>query len=363
MSLTKELAACAIYGLEITDENKEEALSRLQKARLIPVYLANGDPTVAVAVGIHKAKTEPWKFKEFLSEEIKNKEDKSTEDNKSDNSRDSYEIEGKSILNSVPQSRRAVIELVNMILSPHPIGSITHEEFLTEKDLYELVKPYFAETNFTCNQLNDWLGKEGSWGSTKRKIVNGERLRGRTLHVIRPELRDFLWNDISNVKEFRKSVRESRHKTATIGYVRKSKTTEKKEAVEKSINLQVAKMKKKLLCEDVFASCRANADDKIDDRDIKSTMIYKVSHVHGDCQDMLDYITMSNRTVRLVVIDYAGLSTNPDDLKEFVRKHKQLKEIAIDEGQKMAVFSRHELLKDEKLLQKFNCRIGSVKRS
>ncbi|KAI7896026.1 uncharacterized protein EV154DRAFT_493246 [Mucor mucedo] len=122
-------------------------------------------------------------------------------------------------------------------------------------------------------------------------------------------------------------------------------------------------MKKKLLCEDVFASCRANADDKIDDRDIKSTIIYKVSHVRGDCQDMLDYITMSNRTVRLVVIDYAGLSTNPDDLKEFVRKHKQLKEIAVDEGQKMTVFSRHELLKDEKLLQKFNCRIGSVKRS
>ncbi|KAI7896025.1 uncharacterized protein EV154DRAFT_278770 [Mucor mucedo] len=182
MSLTKELAACAIYGLEITDENKEEALRRLQKARLTPVYLANGDPTVAVAVGIHKAKTEPWKFKEFLSEEIKNKEDKSTEDNKSENSRDSYEIE-------VPQSRRAVIELVNMILSPHPIESITHEKFLTEKDLYELVKPYFAETNFSCNQLNDWLGKEGSWGSTKRKVVHGERLRGRTLHVIRPELR------------------------------------------------------------------------------------------------------------------------------------------------------------------------------
>ncbi|KAG2201350.1 hypothetical protein INT47_001438, partial [Mucor saturninus] len=185
--------------------------------------ISNGNPTAAVAAGTHRVKTEPWKFKEFLSEEIKNKEDKSTE---------------------VPQSRGAVIELVNMILSPHPIESITYEEFLPEKDLYELVKPYFAETNFSCNQLNDWLGKEGSWGSTKRKIVNGERLRGRTLHVIRPELRDFLWNDISNVKEFRKSVRESRHKTATIGYVKKSKTT-KKEAVEKSINLQVAKMKKK----------------------------------------------------------------------------------------------------------------------
>lgn len=65
MTLTKELAACNIYDFELTTENKEKAINLLQKAGLVPVYLANGDPTIAVAIGIKKVKTEPWKYKEF----------------------------------------------------------------------------------------------------------------------------------------------------------------------------------------------------------------------------------------------------------------------------------------------------------
>ena len=81
MILTKELAACSIYGFEITTENKEKSMSLLQKAGLIPVYLANGDPTLAVAIGINKIKTEPWKYQEFKSEENrKNKENECDED-------------------------------------------------------------------------------------------------------------------------------------------------------------------------------------------------------------------------------------------------------------------------------------------
>ena len=63
------------------------------------------------------------------------------------------------------------MELMKIITSPSPIENITYEGFLTEKELYELVKPYFDETNFSCNQLNDWLGKEGLWGSTKRMLT------------------------------------------------------------------------------------------------------------------------------------------------------------------------------------------------
>lgn len=36
------------------------------------MYLTNGDLTFTVAVGIKTAKTEPWKYKEFKSEENKN---------------------------------------------------------------------------------------------------------------------------------------------------------------------------------------------------------------------------------------------------------------------------------------------------
>jgi hypothetical protein len=79
-------------------------------------------------------------------------------------------------------------------------------------------------------------------------------------------------------------VRESVHKTVTIGYVRKSRTREVKETVERSINLQATKMKMKLLCKHVFASCNANAEDKIEDRDCNKKQKYNVIHIRGDCQ-------------------------------------------------------------------------------
>ncbi|KAG1474339.1 hypothetical protein G6F56_000416 [Rhizopus delemar] len=131
MILTKELAACSIYGFEITTENKEKSMSLLQKAGLVPVYLVNGDPTLAVAIGINKIKTEPWKYQEFKSEE--NRKNKEKEYKKSEDSYDSYEIK-------VPQSKRAVVELIKIITSPSPIENITYEEFLTEKEFYELGK-------------------------------------------------------------------------------------------------------------------------------------------------------------------------------------------------------------------------------
>lgn len=126
MILTKELAACSIYGFEITTENKEKSMSLLQKAGLVPVYLANGVPTLAVVTGgINKIKTGPWKYQEFKSEENrKNKENECDEgkyikyielifsffflreyrkkiitlflDKKYEDSYDSYEIKGKS---------------------------------------------------------------------------------------------------------------------------------------------------------------------------------------------------------------------------------------------------------------------------
>jgi hypothetical protein len=76
-----------------------------------------------------------------------------------------------------------------MIISPNPIQNITYERFLNENDLYEIVKAYFGEINFSSNQLNDWIGKEGLWGSTKKKIIDGERIRGRTINLVKQELR------------------------------------------------------------------------------------------------------------------------------------------------------------------------------
>ncbi|RCI01657.1 hypothetical protein CU097_015965, partial [Rhizopus azygosporus] len=97
---------------------------------------------------------------------------------------------------------------------------------------------YFAETTFTAEQLQDWMGKDFSWGATKRKQINNKRKRGREINVVKEELRAFSWKDISNIKEFRLFVRTMINDFVTIGYCRKSRTRENKSAVESSLNLR-----------------------------------------------------------------------------------------------------------------------------
>ncbi|KAI9486943.1 MAG: hypothetical protein EXX96DRAFT_535145 [Benjaminiella poitrasii] len=177
-----------------------------------------------------------------------------------------------------------------------------------------------------------------------------------------------MWKDISNISQFRYLFRTTQLQFITIGYVRKSNTAESKTAKQKSLSLQAYKLKTKYLCKHVFTSVDTNADTLIEDRDYeeKKTKL-DIKNSHGDCQDS---IKMSDKKVRLVVISFSGLSTNPGDIYDFVkyvRKKRRiqwnLKEIVVDMGYKVEIFTRHQLLHDDKVLKQFKCRTSLKKRS
>lgn len=75
------------------------------------------------------------------------------------------------------------------LVSPTAIENVTTEEFATEERMCQLVSCYYINPNFTASQLNGWMGKESSFGLIKRKMINKQRLRGRTLHVVKEDLR------------------------------------------------------------------------------------------------------------------------------------------------------------------------------
>ncbi|CEG79128.1 hypothetical protein RMATCC62417_13630 [Rhizopus microsporus] len=206
-----------------------------------------------------------------------------------------------------------------MVMPVKPIPSVTDKIFLSENEIFSIIQAYFSETTFTAEQLQDWMGKDCSWGVTKRKQIDNERKRGREINVVKEELRAFTWEDISNVKEFRHLVRTTSNDFVTIGYARKSRTRENKSAVESSLNLQIQKLRTKCLCQLVFTSANTNTDDPIEERDLQKNKKYIIKNNAGDAQDMIEYISMSTKKIRLVVIDYAGLSTNPDHVRLFFR--------------------------------------------
>ncbi|EIE76335.1 hypothetical protein RO3G_01039 [Rhizopus delemar RA 99-880] len=67
------------------------------------------------------------------------------------------------------------------------------------------------------------------------------------------------------------------------------------------------------------------------------------------------------RMVHLAAIDYAGLLPIWRTCDHF--KHKCVKEIVIDKGHRVEMIPRRRLLKDDKTLQLFRCRIKAVNRS
>ena len=124
-------------------------------------------------------------------------------------------------------------------------------------------------------------------GTTIRKQSNKKRKRGRLLNIIKREYRgntrkvsiffllkifflfclDFTWDDLSNIQEYRSLVKSSMATKCTVGYVRKSNTDEPDTTKKKLVNLQIYKMKTKLLCEYVSVSCNTSANDPIAERD------------------------------------------------------------------------------------------------
>ncbi|KAI7896475.1 uncharacterized protein EV154DRAFT_435046, partial [Mucor mucedo] len=200
MRMAAEHAACLIYGFEVSTENCTLAMKLLHDAGLEPVTIVNGDPTLAVAISTTKINMEPWRFNRLIS--------LNTTPAKVSPSTDSRTTSSINDVSSIALSRSGVLDLCKQILTLNAIPYITESLFLGEEEVYNIIKAYFPEDDLKTTDLVEWIGKDGSWGPTKR------------------QLRNFTWADITNVQQYRKNVRATASTICTIGYCRKSKTKE-----------------------------------------------------------------------------------------------------------------------------------------
>ncbi|ORE15184.1 hypothetical protein BCV71DRAFT_185876 [Rhizopus microsporus] len=149
-----------------------------------------------------------------------------------------------------------------------------------------------------------------------------------------------------------------------VGYARNSMTDEDNSTRQRLLNGMVTKLKTKLLCRKVFVSPCSSADMEFSKRDTsKKSLKFMESFKSSFMIDLLLFLKAETRMVRLIAIDYAGLSTNVEDLRSLVNNHKCVKEIVIDKGHRVELFSRKQLLKDDEVLRLFRCRTKAVNRS
>ncbi|KAI8990973.1 hypothetical protein BDF20DRAFT_812786 [Mycotypha africana] len=106
---------------------------------------------------------------------------------------------------------------------------------------------------------------------------------------------------------------------ATIGYARKSHSNESQSVRLRLLESMTAILVDPCRCSKIYVSPICAANSPLQERDLKrSTLIKEIRNAHGDMQDLISYAKTAVRPIRLVVIDYAGLTTSPQDLSDFM---------------------------------------------
>ncbi|CAO3702354.1 unnamed protein product [Rhizopus stolonifer] len=92
----------------------------------------------------------------------------------------------------------------------------------------------------------------------------------------------------------------------------------------------------------------------------------ELNHYHGSTQTLLSKLSANVKKVCLVVVDYAGLSTNPDNIRSLVKNYRCLECIVVDrfhETGKYEIYHRSEILTNNHRLNHFACRKALPHRS
>ncbi|CEI86346.1 hypothetical protein RMCBS344292_00788 [Rhizopus microsporus] len=178
----------------------------------------------------------------------------------------------------------------------------------------------FPRLNDHCNvkQLQYWIGQEKIWGKPERSRENQQKY-GQTLWVVLEPLRDFVTDASDSIKAYWKYT-EQDEKYTTIGYARKSPSEETKELRVRLLQFMINKLYFRGKCEEAFVSPVCKADQPILERDSpkQEDLLLLIKGSHGDISDLVSRVHLSQKPFRLIIIDYAGLSTSPSDVGIFL---------------------------------------------
>ncbi|ORX63016.1 hypothetical protein DM01DRAFT_1279117 [Hesseltinella vesiculosa] len=128
----------------------------------------------------------------------------------------------------------------------------------------------------------------------------------------------------------------------------------------------IDKLRSRCLARKVFVSPRSNSSMALEKRDMtisNNGVLDKLEHCNGTMQDLIHRLRTNRKPIRLVVVDYAGLSTDFGDIQALFEKYEQFVEVVVDLDYGFELISRQDILNDNGVSPKFNCRVGPKKRS
>ncbi|KAL9543033.1 hypothetical protein PS6_009503 [Mucor atramentarius] len=148
-------------------------------------------------------------------------------------------------------------------------------------------------------------------------------------------------NYAERYQEFLKAQKESGMEI--VGYARKSPGEKDEANRTKLLQRMIEKLKSRSLI--------STAGQPFYERDVNQDSF---EGSDGSTVDLIEFLNSTKKKVILVALDYAGLSTNVEDLKEFLR---------LPITSEVETYETEVLLQDENIIKKFDCRTRPLQRS
>ncbi|KAI9253035.1 hypothetical protein BY458DRAFT_522612 [Sporodiniella umbellata] len=274
-------------------------------------------------------------------------------------------------IDNIPQ----LVQFLNLIYLPDdPNNTIAYErQLLSMKDILSKVwecSDLFDDTS--SSSFNKWCNdkKLGLLNSEvkRRKNSLSKRISLRCLYVLKEEFIDDTIDKIVNyLPKYQHNIETLKKEGyLIIGYARKSKQNIDLHVRVRLLQLMVDRLQERSLVDKIFVSVNSSSSDPLIERDSKpNDIIEKLKYVDGDIQELLKFVVV-NPKICLVTLDSAGLTTNSNDLKGFIKNNTSIKKIIIDNlphTNTINIIERDEILANHEKLKMFNGRSKLYQRS
>ncbi|KAG1147359.1 hypothetical protein G6F37_002019 [Rhizopus arrhizus] len=194
------------------------------------------------------------------------------------------------------------------------------------------------EVDFSTQEVSDLAVIVDDIQTRKKLTIDAQLdllLKAKTMGPVKAAVYVVLqiYNIIKDITEYREEYQEhiqklKKEKHNVIGYARK--------------------LRERSLVDKLFVSVCSNANHPISERDVKvDKKIIEKLDVDGNTQ----------------VLDYAGLTTDPNDLKNFLEANKNIEKVIVDnlpQNNKIEIFERKEILNNPSRLEVFRCRANTL---
>ncbi|KAG0960160.1 hypothetical protein G6F31_010933 [Rhizopus arrhizus] len=254
---------------------------------------------------------------------------------------------------AVPENEREHTTF-EVYLPSDPMNEEVYEcKSLTNGDILSMVWKYTdLFDKKTIISFGKWCMNKADFTAahSKRRQCDSGKVSVRSLFVAKEQyIAKKVLDYLPHYQLFVKNLKEEKYNI--IGYARKSRTNENDESRVRLLQQMTRRLKERSLVDKVFVSPRANANDLMVERDLtKDEDLLKQLNVDGDAQDLLNYINQ-NKKICLIILGYAGLSTNCKDLETFLRNSKNICKIIVDHlpfDNTIKILDCCELLQDPK---------------